>query len=98
MIFITHESDLLLNDKKAALYFYASWMPFHKKMMIMISKVEEKYKDIVFYAIDIDFFKSLCSRYKIEEIPTVVIINNKEIKRLVGLPLTSAFKSAFSDI
>lgn len=99
MIFITEESDLSAEDKITALYFYSSWMPFHKKMTIMISKVEEKYKDVKFYAIDTDHFKGLCARYDVKQIPTVVIKNNqKELNRIVGLTLTSAFKSVFADI
>lgn len=99
MIFITEESDLSGQDKITALYFYSSWMPFHKKMTIMISKVEDKYKDIKFYAIDTDHFKGLCTRYDVKQIPTVVIKNKeKELGRIVGLALTSAFKSVFADI
>jgi hypothetical protein len=98
MIFLTEENDLNLNDRKVALYFYASWMPFNKKMLLMISKIEEKHKDIIFYAIDTDFFKNLCTRFKVEEIPTVILFKNKEIKRITGVSMTSAFKNAFNDI
>ena len=99
MIFITEESDLQPTDKIIAYYFYASWMPFHKKMMEMISKIENKYKNIIFYAIDTDHFKSLCIRFDIKEIPTVVIKSNEsELNRIVGLVLTSAFKKVFHDI
>lgn len=99
MIFITEESDLQDNTKITALYFYSSWMPFHKKMMIMISKIEEKYKDVLFYAVDTDHFKGLCKRFDVKEIPTVIVKNSdKELGRVVGLILTSAFKSFFADI
>lgn len=99
MIFITEESDLPNSDETIVYYFYASWMPFHKKMMTMISKIEDKYKNITFYAIDTDHFKSLCIRFNVKEIPTVIIRKeNKELNRVVGLVLTSAFKSVFADI
>ena len=99
MIFVLDENDLRDDHKISAFYFYASWMPFHKKMTIMISKIEEKYKDIAFYAIDTDHFKGLCKRYDIQEIPTVVIKKQgNEVKRVVGLTLTSAFKTVFNDI
>lgn len=97
MIFITQD-DLTL-DKTQAFYFYATWMPFHKKMMHMIEKMEEKREDISFFAIDVDHFKGLCRRFGIESIPSVVIFKDgKEIKRINGLVMTSAFKSAFADI
>lgn len=99
MIFITQETDLQIETKTIALYFYASWVLGHKKMISMIEKIETKYKDINFFAIDVDYFKSLCTRFKVTSIPEVIIlIDGKEIKRINGLILTSAFRSAFSDI
>lgn len=99
MLFIAHENELIFNTKIQALYFYASWMPYHNKMMIMIDKVKEKYKDISFFAIDSDHFKILCHRFNVESIPDIVIFNGgKEIKRINGLVMTSAFRSIFADI
>ncbi len=98
MIFITQEEELSLN-KTQVFYFYAIWMPFHKKMMHMIEKMEEKREDISFFAIDVDHFKGLCRRFSVESIPSVVVFKDgKEIKRINGLVMTSAFKSAFADI
>lgn len=98
MFFISDEKELVF-DKIKALYFYASWMPYHKKMTIMIDKVEKKHDNINFFAIDVDHFKVLCKRFEVTSIPTVIImIDSREIKRLNGLILTSAFKSAFADI
>lgn len=98
MIFITEESEIQYN-KITCLYFYSSWMPFHKKMMVMISKIEEKYNNVQFYAIDTDHFKNFCQRLEVKEIPTVIVKNNdKELTRIIGLVLTSAFKSIFVDI
>jgi len=99
LIFITEESELIYSTNIQAIYFYASWMPFHKKMSIMIGKTEEKHKDISFFAVDCDKFKGLCRRFDVDSIPSVIINNNgKEIKRLNGIIMTSAFKRAFADI
>lgn len=99
MHFITQEQELVFNSKIQALYFYASWMPGHKKMTTMIGKIEDKYKDVNFLAIDVDYFKGLCTRFKVESIPSIVIMNNGiESKRINGLVMTSAIKSAFADI
>ena len=99
MLFLTEEQELSLNGNIQALYFYASWLPYHKKMTIMINKIEDKYKDIIFIAIDTDYFKGLCKRFNIDSIPVVIIMEKgKEIKRINGLVMTSAFKSAFVDI
>lgn len=98
MKFITHEDDIKL-DNLHVLYFYASWMPYHKKMMIMIDKIEKKYKNILFSAIDVDFFKNTCKRFSVTSVPSVIILlDGREVKRITGMILTSAFKSIFADI
>lgn len=99
MLFITQEQEISIDLPLQALYFYASWIPYHKKFLTMISKIEEKYKDIRFFAIDVDQFDSQCKRFSIDSVPTVLILKaGKEVKRINGLVLTSAFKSAFADI
>jgi len=99
MICITDESELLLQDNIRGLYFYATWMPFHKKMNLMIEKVEEKYKNISFIGIDVESFINLRKRFAIDSIPTVLImVNGEEKKRINGVVMTSAFKNAFVDI
>jgi|SRR5579885_1090336 len=99
MLFTTSEDEIRLNESIQAIYFYASWMPFHKKMLTMISKMEEKHKEVSFLAVDVDQFANQCKRFEIESIPTVIILKGgKEVKRINGLPLTSAFRSAFADI
>ena len=99
MKFITSEEELSIGAGLQSLYFYASWMPAHKKMLIMIDKVQEKHKDIEFIAIDVDHFKGLCKRFTIESIPLVIILKDgTEVQRIAGITLTSAFRSAFADI
>jgi thiol-disulfide isomerase/thioredoxin len=99
MKFITSEQELSIGGGLQSLYFYSSWMPYHKKMLIMIDKVQEKHKNIEFIAIDVDHFKGLCKRFSIESIPMVLILKDgAEVKRIAGITLTSAFRSAFADI
>jgi thiol-disulfide isomerase/thioredoxin len=99
MFFLLEENDFKIQNGRQALYFYSTWMPFHKKMNSMISKIEQKYKDISFCAIDVDLFKSLTKRFSVTSIPTVIIlVNGIEKKRITGIVMTSAFKSMFADI
>lgn len=99
MLFITREDEIQVNSPLLSLYFYSSWMPYHKKFLTMIGKMEEKYKDIIFLAVDVDEFKNQCTRFSVDSIPTVLILKDgKEVKRIKGLTLTSAFRSAFADI
>lgn len=99
MFFLTQEDQFKIGEGIQGIYFYAPWMPFHKKMNLMISKVEEKYKTVSFIGVDVDVFKGLIKRFNIDSIPTVIILSSgAEIKRINGIVMTSAFKSAFADI
>lgn len=98
MIFITREEEIQIDLPLQSLYFYASWMPYHKKFLVMIEKIEEKHK-MPFYAIDVDQFKNQCKRFQIDSVPTILVLKEgKEVKRINGLILTSALKSAYADI
>lgn len=99
MLFLTKEEELKFKKSIQALYFYASWMPYHNKMLTMMSKIEDKHKDIECFAIDIDYFKQFIKRFELTSIPTVIILkDNVEANRIEGVPLTSAFKAVFADI
>lgn len=96
MKFLTLEEELDIKSNNNVLYFYSTWLPFHKKMLIMLSKAESKYKHVNFTAIDVDSFKSICKRFDITNIPTVILLKNKdEVARIVGMVLTSAFIPKF---
>lgn len=98
MKFLLEESELNISDC-VVLYFYATWMPYNKKMLNMLETLEQKHPKIVFQAIDVDFFKSLCVRFRVTSVPTLIIIKkNTEAKRVVGLVLASALKKVFVDI
>lgn len=98
MFFLTQEEELITSPLQA-IYFYADWMPYHKKFLIMIDKMENLYQNVKFFAIDTDQFPNQCKRFDISSIPTVLILKDgKEVKRINGLTLTSAFKTAFADI
>jgi thioredoxin-like negative regulator of GroEL len=99
MQFITQEEELQIDLPLQALYFYASWMPYHNKLITMIGKIEEKYKDISFFAVDVDAFPNQCKRFSVNSVPEVLVLKGgKEVRRISGLVLTSAFRSAFADI
>jgi thiol-disulfide isomerase/thioredoxin len=98
MIFITKEEDININLKLQSLYFYASWMPLHKKLLTMISSIEENY-GMAFYAIDVDYFENQCKRFSITSIPTILVLaQGSEIKRINGFVSTPVLTGIFVDI
>lgn len=98
MLFITKEEDLDLSSDKNSLYFFGRWMPYHKKMLVMLDKMEDRHDDVKFYAIDVDMFKGMCKRFSVDSVPTVLILNGNKKKRIIGTILTSAIRAAFDDI
>ena len=99
MIYIIDEKEVKLNHGITSIYFYASWMPFHKKQLLMIEKIEEKFPNITFFGVDVDKFKGLVARFEIKSVPTFIIYSEGRLKKqLNGYLLTSAFVSAYTKI
>jgi|SRR5579859_1334949 len=99
MIFISEENELIWKSDIQVIYFYSSWMPFHQKFLLMLDKMEQKYPDIAFFAIDIDYFFPLCKRFDVITIPTVIFfIASKEIKRINKMISTAEFNSNFESL
>ena len=97
MLFLVRESDIIFSYGKIILYFYVSQMPYHPIMMDIIRKLEEKHKDVIFGAIDADYFTGLCRRFEVKSVPTLVILNEgKVIERIIGVPKLSQFADIYS--
>jgi len=95
MQFITQEDELHMDLPLQALYFYTSYIPFHKKMLIMIDKIEKKY-NIPFIAIDTDQFKNQCKRFSVVSLPTIIVFSGgTEIQRIDGIITKKLFNNIF---
>ncbi|MCZ2224476.1 MAG: thioredoxin family protein [Chitinophagales bacterium] len=80
--------------KNICLYFYANWLPYNKNINKIITSFELKNKNIIFYAIDVDTFKTITKSLEIKSVPTFVFFSkNKEIDRFVGNTLSKGFNS-----
>ena len=97
MIYISSEEDLKVEGVKA-LYFYANWMPFNLRIKGVLENIEKKNDKIKFFAVDTDSFKSLCTRYSVKVVPTIVIVdvNSKTTPMIEGVAMASAIKSFFT--
>lgn len=94
MFCILKQEDLqqCRSDNKIIVY-YAAWDVFVKKTFRLISKIEQEF-DVTFLGVDVDHFKSLCTVEYIKAVPTFCFFKNDyEKDRVVGLPLTSAFRA-----
>lgn len=99
MIFINHENELTWNSKYQVLYFYAIWMPFNQKIILMLNNLVDNLPNVPLFAIDVDYFKGFCKRFNIISIPTILIMEKgKEIRRIQGVIHSKEFASTFVDI
>lgn len=73
--------DEKLKNKKVVLDFYASWCPPCKIIAKnLISFDEVKPNGVVIYKIDIDDQRELIKRFDVKSIPTVIFLDNGEVK------------------
>lgn len=100
MISIISESDFKFENNYQCLYFYINDMPFHKKMISMINKLEIIYPEINFYTINVSLIeKSFIKRFGILNVPILLLFNNSEkILEIKGVALTSSIKHSFKSV
>lgn len=74
-------NELLNSDKTVLIDFYADWCEPCKKMSPYLTKMQENLKDkVVIVRLNADENKTLISEMKIDELPTLLLYKNKEIK------------------
>ena len=73
-------------DKKVLVDFYATWCGPCKMLSPILDEVASETPDVIFARVDVDVCEELANRYRIQAMPTLVVIQNgKEINRSVGL-------------
>jgi thioredoxin len=74
-------SELLNTDKKVLINFYAEWCAPCKKMAPYMAKMQTELADkVVIIRLNADEHKTLMSNMKIDELPTLLLYENKEVK------------------
>ncbi len=71
----TNKEFILKGDKPVVIDFWATWCGPCMRLMPEMEKMAEKYKDkVIFYKINADKEKEICSRYNIVALPTIFFI------------------------
>ena len=74
-------AELLNSDKKVLIDFYAEWCAPCKKMTPYLLKMQKDMADeVLIIRLDADKNKTLLQEMKIDELPTLLLYENKELK------------------
>lgn len=74
-------AELLNSDKKVLIDFNAKWCAPCKKMAPYLDKMQKEMTEkVIIIRLDADENKTLISEMKIDELPTLILYENKEIK------------------
>jgi len=78
--------DILKAKDRVFVVFYASWCPFSQKFLPTFEKYAQS-KEQSCLRVKIDDKASLCEKYSVEGVPTVIFFENGKVtKRLDGAP------------
>jgi thioredoxin 1 len=77
---------LMIENFINVFYFTADWCQPCKNIKPIVKEINRDKSGLKFHMVDADIEKELVKRFKIQSLPTFIIINQgKEIKRLIGL-------------
>lgn len=100
MIFLTQDTELDIKNRLSVIYFYAPWLLLHQVVLSTLSEIEDIYKNIKFYGVDVNIFKGLVTRFNITSLPSILIVKDegKIIKNVIGMQGVSNVRNTIHDI
>ena len=72
-------SEIINKNDMVVVDFFATWCGPCKMLTPVIENVEKVLPNVKFIKVDIDQFNDLASEYRIQSVPTLIFIKNKEI-------------------
>ena len=82
----TFEKEVMQAEGKVLVDFWASWCGPCRMLGPVIDQLGNELTDVKVCKIDVDANQELSGKYKVETIPTLVVLEGgKEIKRSVGV-------------
>jgi len=82
----TFEKEVMQAEGKVLVDFWASWCGPCRMLGPVIDQLGNELTDVKVCKIDVDANQELAGKYKVETIPTLVVLEGgKEVKRSVGV-------------
>lgn len=91
-----NEFDEKTKDGIVLLDFYADWCGPCKRLNPILEKISEENKDINIFKINVDKENNLAAKFKIRNIPLIIIYNNGQ--QVLSLPGLNSYEKIMSEI
>jgi len=91
-----NEFDEKTKDGIVLLDFYADWCGPCKRLNPILEKISEENKDINIFKINVDKENNLATKFKIRNIPLIIIYNNGQ--QVLSLPGLNSYEKIMSEI
>jgi thioredoxin len=91
-----HLNEILKNNQKVVLKFYADWCGPCRMITPPMEGMAEKYKEnIVFYEVNVDSLSDVAQEHNVSALPTIIFFHNsKEFDKIIGANLNSIMETA----
>ena len=75
------DKEILLSSGLSLIDFYATWCGPCKAVSPFLEKLDETYKDLTVFKVDIDKNPELAQRFKISSVPTFKFVQSGKVTR-----------------
>lgn len=76
---------IIIENKNIILYFTATWCGPCQRIFPHFNRLSSEYTNVKFVKIDVDHFPEICDTYKINSMPTFILLtDNKVVSRFTG--------------
>lgn len=81
---------------KTAIKFWASWCAPCKLVTPHFEKMKQEFPDLEYKEIDVDEGNDIVSKYKVNAVPTILLLHDdEEVERLVGAINIASVRASF---
>jgi len=99
MLSIANESELKVDHGLYAIKFWATWCMPCKAYAPTIDKLDQEFDDISFISIDVDQVPGLAQKFKIQSLPSLVLIKDgEEFTRILGMSAITPLRAKLREL
>lgn len=99
MLSIANETDLKVDHGLYAIKFWATWCMPCRAYAPTIDKLDKEFEDISFISIDVDQVPALAQKFKVQSLPSLVLIKDgEEFSRILGMSAITPLRAKLREL